>query len=925
MNNYKFTDHKGSFYLKNPENTSYLYFPIVGDQGIKGALTPNLGGDSKVGQMQFILQPVSVEDLHNNKSTRNFWCHIKEKGIWSATGVSAIEESYKFTKKKEESYLEAGILWHRIGRSSSLYGLQSEITSFVPISHAKVEVMQVKIKNISSKPITLTPTAAIPLYGRSADNIRDHRHVTSLLHQIKTRDYGVVVTPTLTFDERGHQENSSTYFVSGVSSDGKKPIGFYPIVENYIGEGGSFDWPEAIVKNLPAEKACQRFDGYEAVGGLQFTEITLLPQEEKSYTILIGMVDENDFNSTKRPNSFKEVDNYIKNITRQFASENKVKAQLEKVKEYWEEKCNVTYETADSNFDNFMYWVNFQPTLRRLYGCSFLPHHDYGKGGRGWRDLWQDLLALIIMNPESVKELLISNFAGIRIDGTNATIIGNKPGEFIADRNNITRVWMDHGVWPCMTTKLYIDQTGDCQVLLEENTYFKDQQIIRGSNKEEWDQDKPYILCDQKGRPYSGTILEHLLLQNLTAFYEVGEHNHIRLRGADWNDALDMAPNRGESVAFTAAYASNLEDLAQLIHLLNEQSNINNIRIAKEMEILLIDDPSLYEDINRKNQLLMDYCKSCSSNISGKKVSVSSNKVIQSLRNKANWIKNHIHHKEWIPGIEEEGWFNGYYDDNGNRVEGIFDEKSKELEIESKRNIRMMLTSQVFTIMSGTASDKQTKQIINSADKYLYDKKVGGYRLNTNFHEVKMDLGRMFGFAYGHKENGAVFSHMTVMYANALYKRGFVKEAFKVINTLYLHGMNFKISKIYPGIPEYFNEDGRGMYHYLTGSASWLMLTVITQMFGVKGQNGDLLIEPKLVKEQFNDKGKVALNIKFHNKKFHIIFTNENALDYGQYKISSLHLNGIKYQANSQKAQIPLEEIKKLSGNKTHSIIIVLG
>ena len=37
----------------------------------------------------------------------------------------------------------------------------------------------------------------------------------------------------------------------------------------------------------------------------------------------------------------------------------------------------------------------------------------------------------------------------------------------------------------------------------------------------------------------------------------------------------------------------------------------------------------------------------------------------------------------------------------------------------------------------------------------------------------------MFGFAYGEKENGAVFSHMTVMFANALYRRGFAKEGWK--------------------------------------------------------------------------------------------------------------------------------------------------
>ena len=76
----------------------------------------------------------------------------------------------------------------------------------------------------------------------------------------------------------------------------------------------------------------------------------------------------------------------------------------------------------------------------------FRSHHDYGKGGRGWRDLWQDCLALLIMNPDGVRQMLLDNFAGVRIDGSNATIIGSKQGEFVADRNNITRVWMDHGV-----------------------------------------------------------------------------------------------------------------------------------------------------------------------------------------------------------------------------------------------------------------------------------------------------------------------------------------------------------------------------------------------------------------------------------------------------------------------------------------------
>jgi hypothetical protein len=39
----------------------------------------------------------------------------------------------------------------------------------------------------------------------------------------------------------------------------------------------------------------------------------------------------------------------------------------------------------------------------------------------------------------------------------------------------------------------------------------------------------------------------------------------MRLRGADWNDALDMASVKGESVAFTAAYAGSMSMLSSMI------------------------------------------------------------------------------------------------------------------------------------------------------------------------------------------------------------------------------------------------------------------------------------------------------------------------------------------------------------------------
>lgn len=40
---------------------------------------------------------------------------------------------------------------------------------------------------------------------------------------------------------------------------------------------------------------------------------------------------------------------------------------------------------------------------------------------------------------------------------------------------------------------------------------------------------------------------------------------------------------------------------------------------------------------------------------------------------------------------------------------------------------------------------------------------------------------------------------MAVMYANALYKQGFIKEGYKVLKTLLDTAMDFDRSRMYPG------------------------------------------------------------------------------------------------------------------------------
>ncbi len=864
---YNFLNKDTTFISHQAHLYRSLYLPLcsITSDKIKSSITPFLSGDIKIDKNRYITKPVSIEDLRN--PTRNFFLYVKDKGIFT----------FDHFNEDDEVTLTVGQLWQRLFVKNAGLGLSVEALSFVPVSGEDVELLKVTVENSGKTSLTVTPTAAIPLFARALANKHDHEHVTSLLNRLTQSEYGVFVEPTMLFNEEGHKEANEVYFCLGITEDKEKPCGSFPTMMSFCGEGGSLSQPEAVIKNLqPAVLSEEQLQGKEAIGALRFKPFEMKPKEKKVFYIAVGTAADQK----------SAID-----IFNRFNTQKQLEKALTENEAFWKSKAHsIRFETGNSDYNSWLHWVELQPLLRRIYGCSFLPDHDYGKGGKGWRDIWQDLLSLILIEPQEVRETLINNFAGVRIDGSNATIIGSKPGEFIADRNAITRVWMDHGVWPLATLLLYINQTGDYDILLEENTYFRDPQLSRTYKKDTlWNSSYGNQLKNEKGRIVRGSIIEHLLIEHLVPFFNVGSHNIIRLENADWNDGLDMAVENGESVTFMSFYGSNLQELATLLEDLSVRKRINGISLAREVFILLDTingKPIDYDNVTQKKSLLLDsYFNPVEPDISGEKEDVSIKNLVRDLRRKARWIFAHINKQEKVK-VEKDGeeyiWFNGYYDNQKEKVEGL-----------KENRVRMTLTGQVFPIMSGLAIDEDVAQVVKSVRKFLKDPHLGGFRLNSDFG-VKhyLALGRAFGFAFGTKENGAFFSHMTVMYAFALYKRGFVKEGFEVLNSIYAMSIDSEKSKIFPGIPEYFDSEGRGKYHYLTGSASWYIYTVLTQVFGVSGKQGDLVIAPQLVKEQFDSNKEAKVSCKFAGRDVTVCYVNRTELDYGEYEVGEVTLNG---------------------------------
>lgn len=877
----------GSFILNNAEDFSYLYMPLFNEHGILSAITPSLAGDVKLDQFNYGLTPVTSEDLMNGISGRNVF-FLVDGDLWSMSGKTPFQKLHP-----DEVALSGGLVYQNVKRSNSRF--EVSVTSFVPTEAIHAELHRFIYKNISNIPQSVRITTGIPIYGRSADNIRDHHHVTALLNRAHVVQDGIINEPSMKFDERGHRGNTACYGVYAKSNRHASVSRYLPLSHEFIGEGQDLFYPLAPrEKTEKTHLVGEIHSGFEVMGGLGFDELTIEP--DQTVELLIGI-----FIAPNLSSMTKEAQKYLdfSNFDRLFA----------KMTDYWQNDLQaIDFKLSDGSMSGWTKWVSLQPTMRRLFGCSFLPHHDYGRGGRGWRDLWQDSLSLIFKEPQKVRPDILGHFAGVRIDGSNATIVGIKPGEFLADRNKIVRIWSDHGAWPLLTVERYIARTGDIDFLFEKQTYFKDKFACYTHERDTlFNETSTNRLIDVKDHEYSGTILEHLLLENIVPFYNVGEKGNLRLEDADWNDGMDMAKDKGETVAFTAFYAGNLFRLAELLRYMRN-SGIDSISVLKEV-LPLFDtgyEPIDYHNIKAKKQLLKAYFNSVRHQVSGETVLMPIQVAIDDLMKKYAFFHEHLNRNEWMETSDaSEGWFNGYYDNQSNRLESTDPLLPK-----------MTLTGQTFILMSKLVSKPRIEKIIQAVNHHLMDDLIKIPRLNTDFHLNSMKMGRFMGFAYGHKENGSMFSHMAVMYAFSLFENDFVEEGREIIDHIYHYMSDVDRSKMLPGIAEYIDSEGRGMYHYLTGSASWLMLTYIEQVFGIKGYYGDLVVSPRLKASDFQSGFDVRINTVINGHLCRIHFENPEQLNYREYLIESV---------NGQKVHESTFIIQKATVNKPESYHVVLG
>ena len=220
--------NSGSFYQFHNDGITFsskeacaiktIYAPLCGSDasGLKSAISPFLSGDIKLDKYHYLTKPASREDLRY--PLREFFVFIKGKGVFSLAQESS----------PNSAVMTMGPLWHSLERTHKKAGLLLSAVHVVPSSNETLELAKITIKNISHKKISFTPTAAIPIFARSLANKHDHEHVTSLLNRIEQSKDGVLVKPSMAFNEEGHKEVQKVYFVFGRQEKGGSLTGTFP-------------------------------------------------------------------------------------------------------------------------------------------------------------------------------------------------------------------------------------------------------------------------------------------------------------------------------------------------------------------------------------------------------------------------------------------------------------------------------------------------------------------------------------------------------------------------------------------------------------------------------------------------------------------------------------------------------------------------
>ena len=223
----------------------------------------------------------------------------------------------------------------------------------------------------------------------------------------------------------------------------------------------------------------------------------------------------------------------------------------------------------------------------------------------------------------------------------------------------------------------------------------------------------------------------------------------------------------------------------------------------------------------------------------------------------------------------------------------------------------MWLNPQSWAVISGLASKEQAEKALESVHREL-NTPYGVRLMAPSYVEHAFDGALMLLFNPSTKENGGIFSQPQgwIILAEALMGHG--NRAFEYFNESSPASMNDKaeIRKLEPYCHGQFTEssdspfEGRAHVHWLTGTASTVMVGCVEGILGLRPDPNGIKISPSVSSEWKN----FEISKSFRGKKLHIVVNNPDGNESG---FKSMTLNGKEIDSNYIPADI-LEDTNEI-------------
>ena len=236
-----------------------------------------------------------------------------------------------------------------------------------------------------------------------------------------------------------------------------------------------------------------------------------------------------------------------------------------------------------------------------------------------------------------------------------------------------------------------------------------------------------------------------------------------------------------------------------------------------------------------------------------------------------------------------------------------FTEKGEIIGKRTDKEANMWLNPQSWAVISGLATDEQADKALDMVNRQL-NTEYGVVLMDPPYHLDAFDGALAVIYNAGVKENSGIFSQSQgwIILAEAL--RGHGERAFGYFkeNAPSAQNDRAEIRKLEPYCYGQFTEGkasphfGRSHVHWLTGTASTVMVGCVEGILGMRPDFGGLKIAPSIPKEWDG----FEIDKEFRGSHLHIVVKNPGHVECG---FKSMKVNGREMESN----YIPAEILEK--------------